>query len=107
MIWRIQIIVIQKGDEPAARQGNAMIVRSRLIAASAGKIDKLNSGVIKGRNTLCRIVRAGIPDDNQLPFRQRRIKDALDCMPKRIASIVGCDDNGNDGSCCGQGSYPS
>ena len=76
-----------------------------LVAEAASQIDKPDARVAEGGNALGRVVGAGVPHDYELPVAERRIAQALNCVPQRLASVVGRDNNGNGWSRCRFGGH--
>ena len=95
MIGKIEVVVIQERHVPAARQRQDVVVWPGHVAATARQIDKTYARIVERRNDLCRIVSAGVADDDDLPITERRIAHAANGVPQRLASVVGRDDDRN------------
>ncbi len=64
----MEVVVIQERHVSTARQSQAVIVGTGLIAAPGRQIHKLYARIAKCGNTLGRIVGAGVTNDDQLPI---------------------------------------
>ena len=95
MIGKIEIIMVQERDVFAARQSEAVVVGTGLMAGPVGQIHKADTRVVERGNAFGGIVGAGIADHDELPVGERRIADALHRVSQRVGSVVGRDDDGN------------
>ncbi len=97
MIGKIEIVVIQESDISAACQRQGVIVWPGHVAATDRQIDKNYPRVVEGRNDLCGVVGTRVADDDGLPIAERRIAQAANGVPQRLASVVGRDNDRNSG----------
>ncbi len=87
MIFRPEVIVIEESDVPPPSTAEPRVVRRGLLSRVPRQVEKSDPWVPKRQDHFLRVIRAGIPDDDQLPVRKGRCADRLDGQPQNVAPV--------------------